>query len=87
MRSVYILFIISVGIVCLYSTLFYVLCFVYFSFCILWASGPEIKFSYLILSYIHFDTTCTTKSKSSIQVVKIKQSILVFFTICLYMCL
>ena len=29
MRSV---FIISVGIVCLYSTLFYVLCFMYFSF-------------------------------------------------------
>ena len=30
--GVYILFVISVGIVCLYSTLFYVLCFMYFSF-------------------------------------------------------
>ena len=32
MRSVYILFIISVVLVCLYSILFYVLCFMYFSF-------------------------------------------------------
>ncbi len=32
MRSVYILFVISVGIVCVYSTLFYILCFMYFSF-------------------------------------------------------
>ena len=31
-RGVYILFIISVVIVCLYNTLFYVLCFMYFSF-------------------------------------------------------
>ena len=32
-------------IVCLYSTLFYVLCFRYFSFVL---NGPEIKLSYLI---------------------------------------
>ena len=49
-----ILFIISVVIVSLYTSRSYsVLCIVFyvFSFCILWASGPEIKFSYLILSY------------------------------------
>ena len=47
----YILFIIiSVVIVCLYSTLFYVLCFMYFSFVSYVAIGPEIKLSYL-LSY------------------------------------
>ena len=45
------MFIISVGIVCLYSTLLYVLCFIYFKFCVLWASGPEIKLPYIILSY------------------------------------
>ena len=49
-RSVYILFITTVVIVCLYGTLFYVLCFMYnYLFCILWAGGPEIKLSSLLL--------------------------------------
>ena len=45
---IYILFIISVVIVCMYSTLCFEL-YVFLS-CMLWASGPEIKLSYLILS-------------------------------------
>ena len=45
----YILFIISVVIVCLYSTLFYVLCFMYFSFV---SYGPVgLKTNDVILSY------------------------------------
>ena len=55
----YLLFIISVVIVCLYSTLFYVLCFMYCVLCILilypigqWA---EIKLSYLYLILLLLD--------------------------------
>ena len=50
--GVYILFIISVVIVCLYSTLFYV-----FLFCILWASGPEIILSYHYHTLLYISLT------------------------------